>query len=302
MVQQSDYRELQGYLASRGRKAVVVGSSYALKESGSHLVEVPSRFSPVEAQRFAEFLDSLGISISDRHREALDRRDPSYLVALYRHLAPTRPQITTGVVQELEQLEQGLVAAVNQLESKSTTLGPLALAFLDAGIIDQYQLEDARLSPETQISAAEVAQLVDIVTVPGRFGINIPIELLARTWDRPNFTDLSQILRGFDLLHAFEDSAGRVVVGPRHSLEARLIVQARLGNVQNEASIVSRIVKAIRPSVWGADESDDVGFVVELLRAVGPQGDEQARFAPFFRDLAEAISRCVHPVTFEALG
>ena len=45
MVQQSDYRELQGYLASRGRKAVVVGSSYALKESGSHLVEVPIQLS-----------------------------------------------------------------------------------------------------------------------------------------------------------------------------------------------------------------------------------------------------------------
>ena len=53
---------------------------------------------------------------------------------------------------------------------------------------------------------------------------------------------------------------------------------------------MSRIVKAIRPSVWAADESDEVGFVVELLRSVGPQGDEQTRFAPFFRDLAEAIS------------
>ena len=290
MVQQSDYRELQGYLASRGRKAVVVGSSYALKESGSHLVEVPSQLSTEEAQQFSEFLDGLGISISDRHREALDKRDPSYLVALYRHLPPARPKITTGVVQELEQLEQGLVAAVNQLELENTPLGTLASAFLNAAIIDQSQFDDARLRPETQISGAEVAELVDIVTVPGRFGINMPIELLARTWDRSNFTDLAQILRGFDILNAFEDSAGRVVVGPRHSLEARLIVQARLGNVQNEAAIVSRIVKAVRPSLLGADESDEIGFVVELLRAVGPQGDEQARFAPFFRDLAEAIS------------
>ena len=272
MVQEGDYRELQGYLASRGRKAVVVGSSYSLKESGSQLVEVPSQLSADEAQQFAEFLENLGIGISDRHREALDQRDPSYLVALYRHLAPTRPQITTGVVQELERLEQDLVASVNQLESANTPLGALASAFLDAGIINQSQLEEARLRPEAQISGAEVAELVDFVTVPGRFGINIPIELLARTWDQSNFTDLAQILRGFDLLHAFEDSAGRVVVGPRHSLEARLIVQARLGSVQNEASIVRRIVKAVRPSLWGIDESDEIGFVVELLRAVGPQG------------------------------
>ena len=290
MVQPSDYRELQGYLASRGRKAVVVGSSYALKESGIHLVGVPNQLSAEEARQFAEFLESLGVSLSEPHRNALETRDPTYLVALYRHLAPTRPRIATGVVQELEQMEQELVAAVNRLESENTSLGAFAAAFLSAGIIDQSRLEEVRLRPEAQISATQVAELVDIVTVPGRFGINVPIELLARTWDKSNFTDLSQILRGFDLVHASEDSAGRVVVGPRHSLEARLIVQARIGSVQDEAAIVSRIIKAIRPSIWGADESDEIGFVIELLRAVGPQGDEQLRFAPFFRDLAEAIS------------
>ena len=290
MTQHSDYRELQGYLASRGRKAVLVGSSYTLRESGTNLVEVPNQLSAEEAQQFADFLESFGISISERHRESLEKRDPSYLVALYRHLAPTRQRITTGVVQELEQLEQELVAAVSQLESENSSLGAFATAFLSAGIIDQSRLEEIKIRPENQVSAAEVAELVDIVTVPGRFGINIPIELLARTWEKSNFTDLSQILRGFDLVHAFEDSAGRVVVGPRHSLEARLIVQARIGSVQDQAAIVSRIVKAIRPSIWGADESDEIGFVVELLRAVGPQGEEQFRFAPFFRELAEAIS------------
>ena len=290
MVQQSEYRELQGYLASRGRKAAVVGSSYTLKETGNHLVEVPNQLTVEEARQFADFLEGLGISLNERHREFLEKRDPTYLVAMYRHLAPTRQRLTTGVVQELEQLEQELVAAVSQLESGNSSLSGFAAAFLSAGIIDQTRLEEVSIRPETQISAAEVAELVDIVTVPGRFGINIPIELLTRTWEKSNFTDLSQLLRGFDLVHAFEDSAGRVVVGPRHSLEARLIVQARIGSVQNEADIVSRIVKAIRPSIWGADESDEIGFVIELLRAVGPQGEEQSRFAPFFRDLAEAIS------------
>ena len=104
MGQQRDYHELQGYLASRGRKAVVVGSSYALNMADDHLVEVPDRLSSSEAIQFADFLDSLGISLTERHRDDLERRDPSYLVALYRHLAPARPQITAGVIQELESL------------------------------------------------------------------------------------------------------------------------------------------------------------------------------------------------------
>ena len=290
MVQQSDYHELQGYLASRGRKAVVVGSSYSLNESGSHLVEVPDQLSVSEAHRFAEFLEKMGISLSRFHRDALEKRDPSYLVALYRYLTPTRPQITTGVVQELEQLEQDLVLAVNQLESAHPQFGTLAEALLAAGVIDRSKLEQVGRRPSAEISTSDIAELVDMVMVPGRFGLSIPIELLARTWEQPNYTDIAQIFRSFDVIQAVEDQAGRIVVGPRHSLEAQLIVRARLGSIQSETDIVSRIVKAVRPWRWGADESDEISFVIELLRAVGPQGDEQFRFAPFFRAIAEAIS------------
>ena len=290
MVQQSEYRDIQGYLASRGRKALVVGSSYSLNELGPHLVRVPDQLSFEEARNFAEFLEKRGFSLTRKHREALEKRDPSYLVALYRHLAPTRQQITTGVVQELEQLEQELVASVNELDSADLQLSTLATALLAAGVIDYGRIERVRLQNGAEIKAAEVAELVDIVTVPGRFGINIPIELLARTWGKSNFADIAQIFRNFDLIQAFEDAAGRVVVGPRHSLEAELIVRARLGSVQNEASIVGSIVKAVRPSGWGAGENDEIDFAIELLRAVGPQGDEKRRFAPFFRDLADCIS------------
>ena len=290
MVQQSDYHELQGYLASRGRKAVVVGSSYKLNMSDDHLIEVPDQLSANEAIEFANFLENLGISLTERHRDDLEKRDPSYLVALYRHLAPARPQITTGVIQELEQLESELVDAVNLFLPTDPLAGSLATAFLSAGIIDQSWMDEVGVRTGTQVSAAKVGELVDIVTVPGRFGINIPVELLARTWGQSDFAEISQILHGCDLFHAFEDAAGRVTVGPRHPLEAQLVVQARVGTVQGESSIVSKIVKAIRPSTWGSDESDEISFVIELLRAVGPQGNERLRFTPYFRELAEAIS------------
>ena len=290
MVQQNDYHELQGYLASRGRKAVVVGSSYKLRNPDDNLVEVPDQLSSNEAKQFTGFLEGLGISLSVHHREELEKRDPSYLVALYRHLAPARQQITTGVVQELEQLENDLVAAANNPRFGDISLTSLGAAFLSAGLIDQSRLEELIQLPDTPISPANVVELVDIVTVPGQFGINIPIELLARTWGKADYSDLAQTLRSFDLIHAYEDSAGRIVVGPRHPLEARLIVHARLGSVQQEVAIASRILKAIRPSAWGTEESDEIDFVIELLRAIGPNGNEQLKFAPFLRELAEAIS------------
>ena len=290
MGQQGDYHELQGYLASRGRKALVVGSSYKLNMTNDHLVEVPDRLNAEEAVQFADFLDGLGIHLTELHRDELERRDPSYLVALYRHLAPARPQITTGVIRELEQLESELLDAVRSFQPYNTGSGSLAAALLSAGLIDQSRVDQLHPETDPQIGADRIGELIDIVNVPGRFGLNIPVELLSRAWEQPDFSQIAKILRECDLFHAFEDSAGRVVVGPRHPLEAQLIVQSRIGTVQGEAAIVSRILKAMRSSAWGADENDEISFVIELLRAVGPQGNERVRFAAQFRSLSEAIS------------
>lgn len=289
MLASSDYYDLQSYLASRGRKAVVVGSSYKLEESAPNLVEVPDRLTSTEAPQFLAFLEQLGVDVTRHHRDALESRDPSYLVALYRFLPPARPQIRTGVVEELERLEANLVASVEASTKKSQPLTALAEALLSAGIIDSSRLEMLQEQSSARFSSNEIVDLVDIVTVPGRFGLNIPIELLARTCGNTEFSNLAQMLRGVDLINALEDEAGRIAVGPRHRLEAELIVQSRIGDVHAEASIVSRIIRALNPSTW-PDENDEMEFVISLLQEVGPRGDERPRFAPTFRDLSEAIA------------
>ena len=289
MVAASEYYELQGYLASRGRKVVVVGSSYKLKETAEHLVEVPDQLTKTEAEAFSAFLESLGIEITERHRDALESRDPSYLVALYRLLPPARPHIRTGVVQELERLESDLVASINEPVAGEQLFPTLAMAMLSAGVIDRSKLEELFQPTTSVISFSEVSDLVDVVTVPGKFGLSLPIELLARTVGASDFANLAQVLRSFDLIHAYEDASGRILVGPRHRLEASLIVQARIGTVQSEAAIVRRIIQSMRPSVW-PDENDEMEFVITLLQEVGPRGDERPRFAATFQDLATALS------------
>ncbi len=290
MVQQGDYYELQGYLASRGRKAIVVGSSYKLSSADDHLVEVPDQLSASEAIHFADFLENLGIRLTESHRHDLERRDPSYLVALYRHLASARPSISRGVVQELEQLESLLIEAVHRFQPEGNSFGALAAAFLAAGLVDPNQVESTGLRADTQVSAAKVGELVDIITVPGRFGLNIPVELLARTWNQPDFVYIAQILQGCDIFRVIEDAAGRLVVGPRHPLEASLVVEARVGSVAGEVEVISNIVKSMRSSTWGASESDEISFVIELIREAGPQSSQRSRFAPHFRTFADAIT------------
>ena len=289
MVEPSDYFELQGFLASRGRNAVVVGSSYKQDVVGDHLVAVPDSLSEIESDEFLVFLKDLGVGVTQRHADALKSRDASYLVALYRFLPPSRPHIRTGVVRELERLENELLSSVNRSSNPEQPLTPLASAFLSAGIIDQSRLEQLQSQSQTLIDFSTVSDLVDIVTVPGQFGLSIPIELLARACGTGDFTHLGQILRAFDLINAYEDPTGKISIGPRHPLEAQLIVQARVGGVRREAEIIARIIEAMRPSYW-PDESDEVDFAIAILQAVGPRGADQMRFANVFRDIAESIA------------
>ena len=300
MLNRNEYYELQGFLASRGRKVVIVASTYRLENRGRNYISVPDRLTSQEAEDFAEFLKSQGVAINESLRDGLERRDAAYLVALYRLLPPARPRIRTGLIQELEQAEQVIENAIAALRSTEARLTTMARALIKSGIIDQGQAEQTRAAgAKPRVRVADVEDLIHLVMTPGRFGINIPLELLVRTWGRSEFSDIGYILKTIDLFTCFEDSVGRILVGPRHQLEARLISQARLGSVQAEASMIARLIKEVRPKAVGLDDDDDITFAVELLREIGPQGLEQTRYRPFYRALAAALkelrdSRNIH--------
>ena len=286
----NDYGDLQAYLASRGRKAVVVGSCYKLGESRPNLITVPDRLTASEAERFGSFLRGLGITVTERHARLLASRDSHYLVALYRLLPPTRPRITTGVIQELDMLESELIEAVDKVVIEEGQPTALAMAFLSAGLIDTTKLDEIYGPSEESIGLEDITDLVETIMVPAQFGLSIPIELLARACGDANLSNLANVLGGFDLIDSFEDPSGSVVVGARHRLEASLIVRARVGGAQAESRIIGRIVEAMRPISW-PDENEELVFVIDLLQAVGPSGEERGRFAGTFLDLAKTLKR-----------
>jgi len=290
MLQPNEYYDVQGYFTSRGRKIVLVGSTYKLQAKGDNYFAVPDCLTTKEAPEFISFLAALNIPINEHLREAVEKRDTSYLVALYRLLPPTRPRIRTGVVEELEQTEKEIENAVISLQTKLEPVTTLAQALINAGIIDEAKLDEIRRGAATaKIRPGDVQELVDLVMVPGRFGINIPIELLVHAWGKSDFSDIGSILRDFDIFRSSEDYAGRILVGPRQPLEAWLLVQARIGTVEAEVAIITKLIETLRPVTSITDESDGVNFVVELVRAIGPQGSEKARFRPFFPRFATAL-------------
>jgi hypothetical protein len=287
MLEPDSYDELQRYLSSRGRRAVVVGSSYRL-QSGAQRLEMPDRFSPDEAEQFKGFLEHMGVAIESRLLDGLLARDPSFLVALYRLLPPTRPGIRRGVVTELDVAENQIRSALQQQVIQRGS-SALAVALVEAGLVSQQDIDQVTDSETYNLTPEEIQDLLYLIIVPGRFGLEVPIELLVRAWGRAQYFGIGDILSHFDVVHTREDRSGSLFVGPRASIEAQLITQARLGSPESEVTIAKRLLGSIRASTSRSTGNREVEFAVEFIRAIGPQTSERNRFGPYYRDLASSL-------------
>ena len=168
-------------------------------------------------------------------------------------------------------------------------LSSLAIALLDAGIVTEEDIDERRNSLDVGLQPDDIQDLLLLITVPGRFGLEVPFELLVRAWGRSGFSGLGDILVRFDIVHTREDYAGRLFVGPRAALEAQLITQSRLGTVEAEVGIVKRLLSSIRSSGNGQLGGQEIEFAVEFIRAIGPRSSERTRFAPYFLDFASSL-------------
>jgi hypothetical protein len=168
-------------------------------------------------------------------------------------------------------------------------LGTLAYALAEAGIIGQESslLENTTLVDGEHITGFQ--DLIGLIMVPGRFGLNVPIELLLRAWGKGAVLDFLQLFENVDVLRWYEDSQGRVMVSPRNPLEAQIVVQTRLGGARTEVAFIKRLLTEVHDDRESSSQNAEVEFAVSILRAVGAQGRNNAYFAPHFRDLADSL-------------
>ena len=140
MLDPREYSEFLRILTSRGRKIVLVGSSYLQSSRyarGDRFVEAPARLSQEETNEFTRFLSGFLPSIDQRLGSALIAHDESYLAALYRLLPPTRSLIRSGVSREIGHAEQAVAHVARSVSQHHRDMGTLAYALAEAGIIGQ---------------------------------------------------------------------------------------------------------------------------------------------------------------------
>jgi hypothetical protein len=265
------YEMLSTYLASRGRKALVVGSAYAA-DTKYQCVEYEPRMTHQEAVEFWDHLKR----IDNRIVEGVDPRDfeqRHFLAWLWRLLPEVRGTIRAGLLREYEVYEEGLDKQLLEPQPayvRPGTFGALlkeALGDAFPTAFDESATVDVRDASGRE--AAKVQRLSGLILIPGRYGQDVPIDLLLRCLGTEGFDLLRKALKKVAVYQWVEDERGNPSIGARHRVEADIMVRARFTR-EEEMEVIQLLIGSVRlRSEWQLS-NPEVAFVQNLLRAVGP--------------------------------
>ena len=292
MLDLQEYRGLLRILTSRGRKVVLVGSAYRIRggrRRDPRLVEAPAELTAEEISRLAVFLSEFHPALADILEMKGLPKDYTFLVALYRLLPPTRSAIRHGVSREMGYSEDIIADKAKRTQPQYQPATALEFALLKAGIVSNEQMLSSSASDVDGEQVTEVQDMTGLIMVPGRFGLNVPLELLLRALGRPNVSNFVELLEEADIFRWIEDSVGNIDIGPRNELEAKLVVQARLGGPATELQFSTRLLLEIRDGLAEFPENREVFFAHDLVRALGAQGQDPSYFAPYFKDISNSL-------------
>ena len=290
-----DYAKIADYLASRGRKALVVGSSY---RAGSRAIniEFPAAMSERDRDHFVKHIATIERQLVDRIGPRM-LSDRHFLASLYHTLPETRASLRAGLIREYEVAEQNLDAAASSVvstgETRDQELGPLG-KLLQQAYGKRYPhlfegLDQVHVRQFDEIEPPWMAHLTGLVLVPGRYGHDVPIDLLLRCLGIGGYHSLRFALEVTDIFRWVEDDRCNPLVGSRLALEAQIIVNMRW-TPKDEVAFLRELVTNVRLVGHWDRPNAEVTFALDLLRTIGPNGAHFSRFKDQLDDVISALT------------
>uniref|UniRef100_A0AAU2K329 Novel STAND NTPase 5 domain-containing protein n=1 Tax=Streptomyces sp. NBC_00049 TaxID=2903617 RepID=A0AAU2K329_9ACTN len=291
MVDIDEYYTLQRQLRSRGRRVLIVGSSYLPPAGNRNIIRVDPQLSDLEVGRVKQWLTTYGIEPPNDLGPA---RDSSFLALLYRAIPDTERGLRRGLTMEMRWAEMGLEKLSKEIsKSDKERLGSLAHALLDAGFsLDALTPSDRPHAELIDLSFKErsaTEQLTSLVLVAGRRGLLLPLALPLRILGGEGSSRIVELAKRFDIFRWEEDESGGQYLGTRTRLEAELLAREDL-NVRTEVEAAGEMIENLRP-MRTRPGGEEVQFIVDLMDAMGPQSQEPLRYAEHYLDLATAFGR-----------
>jgi hypothetical protein len=290
------YRDLTVGLKSRGRRIVVVGSSYRIEEpkliADDRFIEASEILSPAETSQLRELLLKYGGP--EAAQLSVDRSGEHFLALLYRHLTVTRTRLAKGVASEARFVEGTIRLRARAVPRGAQAHSQLAQRLIEAGLTNNPTaiFDDDEIGATQGADAA--AKLVDYVMAAGRLDCAVPINLVIRALraedDQFDSTQIAYLFGELDLFRwkAVDAEGSAFAIQPRLQLEAELICRKRMGDFERELDCLLALIGAVRPA--SVDEKSEVQFLLDLLHKLHRDGPRKMAYRAGYLHIARALT------------
>ncbi|MEP9347807.1 hypothetical protein [Xanthobacter sp. KR7-225] len=290
------YLELASAMRSRGRRLLIVGTSYRVERhlqttAGQH-VEAPAAMSDGEISDLRALLARFAPDLPEPRQHSAE--EGNTLAMLYRLIAQGREHIRSRVNAEARFAERGIRQRALRAP-RPPARSQLAESLIAAGIVPSTSSLFVEDESAAALGLDAAGRLIDYVMAPGRLNCPVPLNLLMRMLTRHSGAlELEQILHVFADLdifrwHSSNNEGTELLISPRLQLEAELICRSRLGDVRTEIQRLVELIGSIEAS--GVDRETERSFLMDLLQKLDRHGPRNDAYREGYLDFAKALTK-----------
>lgn len=291
------YYDLANGLHSRGRKALIIGTSYFLgKSKNLGYIEAPSEVTQKEQSDIKSLINNY---MSNPKVNDSFLNNKNILAMLYRLLNVSRPSILDGLSSETKATELMLRERSSKIPVSKKINTKLSEQLINAGLCDKNELTIFDILKTDENNDNEtittMGKLIDYVMAVGHLNCFIPINLLIRTLISNNNTlsldQLYYIFKDIDLFrwHYDDDEETELFIGPRIQLEAELICRRRLADKDEELECFLDLIENVRTDTVGKNAEQE--FLSKLLIQLDKEGMYNDKYAYGYLKIAETLTK-----------
>lgn len=300
--QKREAEKLQTNLQNKGRKTILLCSSYEYPEEATNnkftVIKSSIDLKNNELQRLRELVMQNG-NISAKEFDVWSARvAPRNLLALLYNLL--REHID-GVGREAD---FGMSSFFDQLGSMSA--GEEKIAMTDIGLALQnvgYKLSDFSKGSDESIQALELTNKIRnffvTIAICSQYNIALPLYMALRALKLDMDNRFAAILRAIESVPCLrvapleaDDSASDRLISFRTSLEASLYLQsAGISSKEEVEHIVRLILETSGSSMYSLHS--EIAVIEKVIRIIGPnteKKDVKYKYSPYYRDVVQALT------------
>lgn len=284
MLNIESYEGLSNFLSNRGRKQIVIGSTYKIKKPKSSLfIEANYFFSKDEKDRFYKYVSE---NVADNIHSDVEF-DSAFLVALFRMLPNTRFNLTSGVVDEAVRTQQFLKSSLELTTTSPETA--IEAAFMIA--LGNSERNSKLLSGNDLLDKIDFSDILDAIMVFGQFGIDTPIDLLMRFFPKLKVSNFAEILSNVDIIKWSENQHGDILLSPRNSLEADIYCKRLINKPEDHVKCLIGFIGVVEQKKLY--QSLEINFCAEAVKAFGPNGTKGKLYVKSYLDISQALDKAI---------